>query len=668
MYFKLAFKNVRKSFKDYSIYFLTLTFAVCIFYSFNSIGSQKAFLEMESMELEIINSLVSVMAYISIFVSFIVASLMIYGNRFLIKRRKKEFGTYMVLGMGKSKISKILFFETFIVGLISLIFGLLIGILVSQGVSFMTISLFEVSMKDYAFVISLEAIKKSIIYFILMFGFTIIFNVAVVSKYKIINLLNAGRSNEDIKVKNSYIYTLFFIISIIFLYFAYSFILDIGFNPTDIKFSISILLGILGTIFFFFGISGIIIFIISKVKSVYFSGINIFTTKQLSSKINTNFLAMAMISLMLFMTISVLSTGIGLKDAIESNTDKATPFDASATSYMGENGIVDMKNSLEIAGMEFNNGEEYAIIDIYGLEKNIMDIFLLEDKSNELSKFNLELSAVKLSEYNDLMDLKGENRVELSENEVLVLGNYQYVRDSVNEYMKANDVITFNDKDFIMKNDLLKEDNLYNTMFTNLFPTLVFNDEVIKDFDIRERHININYSEDNRDISEKNLLNAFDSYKSEGWSISENGFLTGETKNTIIIANKGITTITLFIGMYLGIVFLVTSMAILGLQQLSEASDSINRYTSLRKIGVSDKMVNKSIFNQIFIQFSFPLFLAIIHSIVAIIVMGRLIAMFNEFNITKSALSTVILLMVVYIGYFIATYFGYKNIINKNKI
>lgn len=242
MYFKVAFSNVRKSFKDYSIYFMTLTFAVCIFYSFNSIGSQKAFLEMENMAAQIVDSLVTVIGYISIFVSFVLGGLIIYGNRFLIKKRKKEFGTYMILGMGKWKLSKILFFETLIVGLLALLSGLALGVLVSQGVSIFTISLFDIPMGDYTFLLSLEAIKKSLLYFGLMFGVAMIFNVISVSKYKVIQLLRADQVHEDIRMKSSGIYTLFFIASLGIIGWAYTLVLETGFRPQEIKFISSIAL------------------------------------------------------------------------------------------------------------------------------------------------------------------------------------------------------------------------------------------------------------------------------------------------------------------------------------------------------------------------------------------------------------------------------------------
>ncbi|WP_243145500.1 FtsX-like permease family protein, partial [Clostridium neonatale] len=169
MYSKIALKNVKKSFKDYTIYFLTLTLAVCIFYSFNSIESQKALVEVSSTEGDYVTILSDVISYISVFVAIILGSLILYANNFLIKKRNRELGLYMTLGMGKSKISKILIIETIIVGILSLISGLILGLISSQGLSILVSKLFEFKMDEYSFIISPSAISKTILYFGIMF-------------------------------------------------------------------------------------------------------------------------------------------------------------------------------------------------------------------------------------------------------------------------------------------------------------------------------------------------------------------------------------------------------------------------------------------------------------------------------------------------------------------
>ncbi len=215
MFFKISKNNVKRSFKDYAIYFLTLTFGVCIFYSFNSIESQKALFSLNSGQSEIMTLINNLISGISVFISFVLCGLILYANNFLIKKRKKEFAIYMTLGMKKSEISKILLFETFIIGLISLIVGLFIGVILSQGLSVLTAKMFEIPMVDYKFIISVSAILKTILYFSIIFIFAMIFNVAIISKYKLIDMINSSKKSESVKIRNNIFNIILFILSII---------------------------------------------------------------------------------------------------------------------------------------------------------------------------------------------------------------------------------------------------------------------------------------------------------------------------------------------------------------------------------------------------------------------------------------------------------------------
>lgn len=121
MLFKLSLKNMKKSLKDYTIYFLTLVLGVAIFYIFNSLDSQEAMLKVSQSTKSIIQLLISMLGMVSVFVAVILGLLIVYANNFLINRRKKEFGIYMTLGMGRRQISKIIIIETMMIGIISLI-------------------------------------------------------------------------------------------------------------------------------------------------------------------------------------------------------------------------------------------------------------------------------------------------------------------------------------------------------------------------------------------------------------------------------------------------------------------------------------------------------------------------------------------------------------------
>lgn len=411
MYSKIAINNVKKSFKDYSIYFLTIAFAVCIFYSFNSIDAQKAVLDMNKSQAEYMGVVTTLISYLSLFVSFILGALILYANNFLIKKRKKELGIYMTLGMSKRKISKILVSETLIVGILSLCAGLFLGVVISQGLSVFTAKLFEVEMSEFKFVISYQAIGKTILYFAIIFGMLMIFNTTIVSRYKLIDMLNAGRKNEEIKIKNPIISSIIFIISVAILVLAYYLVCKVGLNMQKIEFNASIVLGILGTVGFFFGISGFIISMLQKNKNIYLKKLNIFITRQISSKVNTNFISMAVISLMLFITIVLLSTGLSFKSALEAGI--VAPFDVSVKLFTDEGEkYTSVEQVLNLAKYDVkdNNAIFFNAYKIDGPDVNS----ILKNYSVGEFKKNLDngkerwgyIEAIKLSDFNKIRQLQ----------------------------------------------------------------------------------------------------------------------------------------------------------------------------------------------------------------------------------------------------------------------
>lgn len=665
MYSKIALKNVRKSFKDYSIYFLTLTLAVCIFYSFNSIESQKALLEMNGSTESYVEMLNNIISYISVFVAIILGSLILYANNFLIKKRNKELGIYMTLGMGKAKISKILVFETIIVGIVSLASGLILGLIVSQGLSILVGKLFEVSMNEYSFVISLPSMGKTIVYFGIMFLLVMIFNAYVISKYKIIDLLTVGRKTEEIKFKNPFIYLITFILCVISLGVAYKMVLKVGLNPTDSKFMISIILGVIGTFLFFYSLAGFVLYIVKKNKKIYFKGLNIFVVKQINSKINTNFASMSVICLMLFLTIGILSTGFSFKSALSAGLEGATPFDASAYLYISEDDKVkDVKESFDKAGIKFNKDDKVAYYDEYRNGSSLLDVMSNQD----FNKFNFEVSYVKISEYNEVRKLQNEKPITLSDNEVLITSNVSKILPSIENYMKNNKTIKIDNKAYNIKNDKVVKDNLKTDYMQNNFITIIVNDELCDKMKKCNSIANINFATENNEKAQESFNEALmEKYRSSESDYEEIGFVLGSSRNSIYNENKGLTTTILFVGIYLGIVFLISSMAILALQQLSEASDSIDRYVSLKKLGASKQSISKTIFMQTLIYFSIPVGLALVHSVVGIQVANDFITMYNKPDIGASSFMTAGILIGVYAVYFYTTYQGYKNIV-MNKL
>ncbi len=661
MYSKIAIKNVRKSFKDYSIYFLTLTLAICIFYSFNSIESQKALMEMNASTKSHVEMLKNMISYMSVFVSVILCSLILYANNFLVKKRNKELGIYMTLGMEKVKISKILVFETIIVGIVSLVSGLILGLLVSQGLSILLLKLFEFNMSEYNFVISISSIIKTIVYFGIMFLLVMIFNTYIISKYKIIDLLTIGRKIEDIKFKSPFVYTITFILCIISLIIAYSMVLKVGLNPKNPKFIMSIVLGVIGTILFFYSLTGFALYIVKKNKNIYFKGLNIFVVKQINSKINTNFISISIICLMLFLTIGILSTGFGFKSALNAGLKSATPFDASATMIVHEKcKVKNIKESFEKVGIKFNKGDKVAYYDEYINGNKLSDVM----QGQYSGRVDFEVAYIKSSQYNEIRKLRGEKSITLSKDEVLITSNATEVVPSIEEYMKNNKIIKIDNKAYNIKNKKVIKDNLRTDFTETNALTVVVNDKLCDSMEISSSIVNINFASDNNEKSQENFDKRLKS-KYSSTSFYEVGTVSGGSRNAMYNDNNGMTSTILFVGIYLGIVFLISSMAVLALQQLSEASDSIDRYVSLKKLGASKNSISKTIFTQTLMYFSIPVGLALVHSVVGIQVANNFISRLNKPDIGASSLMTVGILMLVYAVYFYTTYQGYKNIVIK---
>lgn len=671
VYSKIALNSVKKSFKDYTIYFLTLTFAVCIFYSFNSIESQKAMLDLTVSQKAYMKLFSSVISIASVFVSFILGALIIYANNFLIKKRKKEMGIYITLGMPKRKVSNILLLETVLIGIISLGIGLILGVVLSQGLSILTAKLFMGSMTSYQFAFSINAVLKTILYFGIIFLLVMIFNTVIISKYKLIDLLNASKKNEKIKMRNPVILSIIFCLAVIFIVVAYIFINKSGLNIESIYFQSSMVLGVIGTFLFFFGLSGIVLYVIQRSKNIYLKNLNIFIVRQISSKFNTNFLSMSLICLMLFITTVMLSSGLGFKNTMEQGVKKNTPFDASIEIYYSSDSVSQANELTQVVNNQLSKYTNKSYIAQYQLNDVSMRKMLLPYVPNTMKKaidnsYNDYCMAVSISQYNKMRELEGQKPINLANNDVLVLSNVQKFEGPINDFIKNNGKIDINGTEYKVQNNKAIEDSLYSSGMAINTITLVVPDKIVQNLIPYTGYININYTGSNTEkkTQESNIEAIFDKLNRE----KPDGYIgNGYTRTQLYEQSLGLSAIVIYLSIYLGIVFLIASAAVLALQQLSEASDSINRYKALRKIGVTDKMINKSIFIQTLIYFGAPLALAIAHSIVAIYVVNDFISALGSTNIIISALIILVFILLIYSGYFYATYTSYKRIIKNNK-
>ena len=687
---------MKKSFKDYAIYFLTLVLGVAIFYMFNSLDSQQAMFQVSQSTRDMISLMIELLGMISVFIAIVLGFLIVYANNFLVNRRKREFGIYMTLGMGRRQISTIILFETILVGILSLVVGIFIGVFASQFMSILVAKLFEADMTEFTFVFSKDACIKTCIYFAVMYLAVIIFNTLTISRYKLINLLTAVRKNEKVKIKNPVISILVFIISAVILGYAYYLVTGgVRELQTGDELLKPILMGIVGTIGIFWSLSGFILRIIQSRKSIYLKGTNMFVLRQLNNKINTNIVSMTVICLMLFMTISVLSSSLSIKSALDSQLDRFTPVDLNlyktaylpesyVSSYSGktiyntEEQIEDSRHpvsyTLETNGYDMNNLKDIIELPIYALPEwtladSLGDYYETTKSQYPMLTYDISESIIKISDYNKIAELYGEEQYTLNDDEYIVLCNYEQMIEIRNQTLSTNSNIEINGKTYHSKYNECKDGFIFiATTEINAGIILVPDSFEIKAEDTEQYLLVANYNaetEEGKQEIENTLIGSGDTEFFE--NVREKGIdLDGSSKISITESSKGLATIIIFIAIYLGIVFLIASSAILALKQLTESSDNKQRYTILRKIGCDEKMINGALFRQIFIFFMMPLVLAMIHSIFGIkFILSMLEVLASPDELLPSVIVTAVIIGAIYGVYFLATYLGSKNIIKE---
>ncbi len=694
MLFKLSWNNMKKSIKDYAIYFLTLVLGVAIFYMFNSIDSQQAMLQVSQSQREIIKMMISMLGFVSVFVAVILGLLIVYANNFLINRRKKEFGIYMSLGMGRRQISKIILIETIFVGIISLVIGIVVGVFASQFMSVLVAKMFEADMSEFQFVFSGDACIKTCIYFAVMYVAVIIFNTFTVSKYKLINLLNAQKKNEKVKIKNPFLCILVFIVAGAMLGYAYwKVTADSSSLNTFDKLLPPILMGIVSTILIFWSLSGFIIQIVQKMKNTYLKGTNMFVLRQINNKINTMVASMSVICLMLFMTISILSSSLALRNTMGRELVEMTPVDLNlyktanlpetykeygkerkSTKQQREDSKIPIEQTLKNNRLDMNVLKDMVEIPIYASNDLTWNDFFGSKLEKIKAKFPMLAygtaeEIVKISDYNKIAKLYGIDEYELNDNEYIMICDFASMKEVRNEVLAdGNNSLTIAGKQYKSKYNECKSGFIVmSTSHTNTGIIVVPDNCPLTD-DMKEMHfLAANYNDDTEEGKKKieELFSKDDSAFIQ--SLDKKGLeIEGLTKTRIMEGSIGIATIVTFIAIYLGVIFLIASSAILALKQLTDSSDNKQRYTILRKIGCDEKMINKSLFRQIGIFFGVPLVLAIIHSIFGIQFAVKMMSgLASEKDLLPSAIATVVIIGVIYGAYFLATYFGSKNIIKE---
>ena len=718
MLLKLSLRNIRRSARDYAIYFVTLLFGVAVFYAFNSISSQQILFDIESAaDADMFEATQGILNMFSVVIAFVLGFLIVYANRFLIKRRKHEFGIYLTLGMSPGEISRIVLYETVIVGFVSLAVGLACGILLAQALSFATAMLFELTMTNYQFVFSEGAFLATLGCFVLIYVVVAVFNLLTVSRFKLIDLLYASAKNERMVARNPWVCLVVFVISIGILAAAYWFLWQNGMQYLDDpQFMYATVLMLVGSLLFFWSLSGFVILVLQRMRGVYLRGLAMFTVRQIASKVNTAFLSLWAVCVMLFFSLTTFSTGMGLINAFTAEIDAAAPYDVSITANVYYSDLdtfvhpdsqswTERTNAMRAEYPElFAEGEQYnwdiaarlqtaipewndlfasaAQIDEWEvpgvtIQQIINDTGAkIDDTSASIGTDNI--SVTPLSQFNAALEMVGREPVELSDDQYLVVNNMAATQSVAEAIVKQNwqlDVLGHSLHPIDAINDLqLQNSSMKSTILFFIVPDAVVDDIKAQGSIPLMSTLNLaytdTYKEKNGAVGDDMLWDVMakalpvegepNAYDQELWPVTS--FYTSYELHS---QASGLRMMITYLALYIGFVLLVATAAVLAIQQLSEATDSRDRYHLLSELGCDARMLNQSLFVQVLVYFGAPLLLAVCHAGYVILVLSHTLFSAVGVPVTGPILMAGGFTLAIYGGYMIVTYFAARGIVKQ---
>lgn len=680
MLFKLSLRNIRRSLRDYAIYFFTLVIGVSVFYVFNAVDGQAAMVWLYTDPREFVRMLQSIMGGVSIFVAVVLGLLIVYASRFLMKRRSREYAVYSLLGMSKGKISALLLTETLMIGIGSLLVGLIIGVGLSQLMSALVVDLFDADMTDYRFMVSGEAILNTVISFAFIYIVVMIFNSVSVGRMKLIDLIQTGRRSESVKLKNPVVSVVLFVIAAVGLAFSYY---RVGWCVVDIdgeELFVYIGIGAVATFLICRSFSGMLLRILMSMKKTYFKGLNSFTFRQLSSKVNTMVFSMTVICLMLFVTICTLSAAFSIRNSLNYNLRTFCPADACVSIESNEPlNSIDIISDIERTGVDIDEYfREYVTVKRYSDTSFTFYDFVDENLIN-INDYYQEI--VSVSDYNELMKMYGKETLTLNDDEYILVCNYKMAKSAQDKVLKTGRTITVFGNTLRPKYSTCYDGFIEISSNRENFGFFLVPDKITEQLSgncvIADTIIGIYPPYQNDKEGKAACEKAFmDMYKNkiltnihdfDYMQGGRGGYLRSSTRLDIENGSIGVGALATFVGLYIGIVFLIACGAILALKELSESVDSISRYDMLRKIGAEENDISKSLFRQTGIFFLLPLILACVHSVFGMKFATYFLEIFGTEKMWQSLAATSIILLLIYGGYFLVTYFCSIRIIKDNK-
>jgi putative ABC transport system permease protein len=658
MFAKLSLRNVKRSYKDYAVYFLTIIVAVSLFYVFNALSQKDVLGQMMHLKnSEIAKAINMVMTFLSVFISLILGFLLIYANNYLIRRRKKEMGIYLTLGMSRRKVSGLLFLETCVIGLVSLVIGLVVGVFLSQGfaalIQRLALGNLQVSIH---FIFSAASGIKTILYFAAMFLCVMIFNTVVIGRYRVIELIHGERKNQLIRHWPSFVYLIVLACGGGLIGRGYWMINHYGLHTVSKETGYAILFGMIGTFLFFFALAGFALKFMSMNKNLYFRHLNMFVMRQISSKMNTAWISISLVTLMLFFSITGLAIGVNLSKSLNEATDQYAAFDVS---IRGNGALDQLKQQLKQKQI---NTDDYShhlnAFTLYDSPFRLSDFLPYVHQSQKRSLLQLyntkaPIPAMKLSAYNQLMHLQGKQPIHLTAHQWKLFTTDPAVMKQVNPPSSLKTVTFWN-------KGKVRQVTIENSVGTDYALGVVVPDDEVRGMKPFYSIINFNF-EGNKT---EQLANLRKKAKALEDPTAETRVLTRAFIADAILGNNLLVNFSI---LYIGLIFLIAGCAILALQQLAESADNVHRYGILQQLGASRKMVHRALFAQIAIYFFIPLSVAMIHAFVGLKAMDAQNQVIGSSeSIWKTAYVVIPILLVIYLAYFIVTYFNSKSIVNKN--
>lgn len=718
---KLAWGNVRRAGKDYLVYLLTLTLAVTVFYAFNTISVQADLvLEEEGMP----ELLGTVMSGLTMFLAVVMGFLMVYANNFIMKRRKKEFGLYQVLGMSRGQVSRVMAMETAIVSGGALALGIVLGVGFSQVMTFFTASLFKTQIRDFHFFFSPQAFFTTVGCLVAIFLVTLVFNLGVVRRAKIIDLMSAGRKNEAIKTRNPIVSAAIFILGTVLIGIAYFRLLRDGLPvdsaPSEIdaamnQFMLTTGIVVAGTILFFFGLSGFLLKALQGARSLYWHGLNMFTVRQLSAKVNTVSFSMAIISMILFLAITSVTGGMSIASVMNTSVERSTIADYSrVVMYLGENVVNDPtytahpprrlatepvdimelsrsnvidkgtseERSFDLAGILGSHvqvetydsrpiGTELPLVSLNDLAAAVD--MPMPKGTNSSNASMMGLMVMKESDYNRYLDFRGKEHVDLGDDGYLITSDMgESVNKIYNADMREGVEVELGGRTLRPVADHVDEaaSSFFNSSMGSNSGTIVVPDELVDasglplyaSYFLGDYREGLTYDETEgyvrQDRSWDQILNA-DGSESAIWGLEATRAQSYESTNSM----NGLIS---YLAIYIGFVLVVACAAILTIQQLSGVADSGKNCRILSELGTSNREIMRSVLVQQTIFFVFPLLMGVAHSLVALRVVIDVVALFGGMSIGGTVGVTCAIFLLCYGGYFVVTYVMSKGIVQDS--